>query len=432
MTGKDHSGYTDRGSKVRSVASEPSTGGFLNRDVALILIAQSAFGFGWSLYLLAPKFQTVVLGAGPETIGLTGAVAGIAGVMVVPFAATGIDRLGRKLFFRIGCALVTLLSIGYMFVDHVGVLLFALQGLVAMAFVLAFNASAALMADWAPHARLGQAIGWLGAANVCMNAVATAVAEPLADTHGWHVVFALGIASSLIAFALSFALRDAPLCPVSDPAPQPPLPLAISEAPAPEPAPSEIRAPSTIQRPMLTRCLVVAVLAGSVFSAVFTFIQPFALSRGAHEVRLFFIGFTVAAVACRVLFGGLGDRHGRRRVSLGAVVLYALAALLCAWLDPNLLWMYGAVFGTAHGVLYPTLNALVLETVPASRRGLGMALYNGAFNVGMAAGGLGWGLLAKHYGYPVLFFSASVLALFAVIPLVSEGNVSRPVRPESL
>jgi len=40
------------------------------------------------------------------------------------------------------------------------------------------------------------------------------------------------------------------------------------------------------------------------------------------------------------------------------------------------------VFGAAHGVLYPTLNALMLELLPVSRRGLGMVLYNGAFNLG--------------------------------------------------
>jgi MFS family permease len=105
-------------------------------------------------------------------------------------------------------------------------------------------------------------------------------------------------------------------------------------------------------------------------------------------------------------------------VSLAAVLLYSLSALLCVWLDPQLLWMYGLVFGTAHGILYPTLNALVLARLPASRRGMGMALYNGAFNVGMTCGGFGWGLLAAHYGYTALFTTASLIALLATIPLL--------------
>ncbi len=369
-----------------------------NRDIALILIAQVAFGFGWSLYLLMPKFQAVVLGAGPDMIGMTSAIGGIAGLLMVPFAATGIDRLGRKLFFRIGCALVFAMSVGYTYVTHVGMLMFALQGMMAAAFVLAFNATAALVADWVPPARIGQAIGWLGAANVCMNAVATAIAEPLADRYGWNIVFRMGMVSALIALGLSLFLRDSPHRMFSDP------PMGTLR--------------KRVSFEAMARPLIVAAVCGAVFSAVFTFVQPFALDRGAREVRMFFIGFTASAVACRLFMGRLGDVHGYRRISLFAVVLYALAAALCAGLRPELLWAYGAVFGAAHGILYPTLNAFVLEGLPASRRGFGMALYNGAFNIGMAAGGFGWGMLAASHGYPTLFIAAAVLALLAVLPLL--------------
>jgi MFS family permease len=164
----------------------------------------------------------------------------------------------------------------------------------------------------------------------------------------------------------------------------------------------------------------VSALAGLVFCAVFIFIQPHALASGAREVRMFFIGFTASAVGCRLFFGDLGDRRGHREVSLGAVLLYAVAALMCVWLEPELLWLYGLVFGAGHGILYPTLNALVLARLPASRRGLGMALYNGAFNVGMTFGGFGWGLLAAHYGYTALFFTATVVSLLATLPLLAD------------
>jgi MFS family permease len=374
------------------------------RDVALILIAQTAFGFGWSLYLLAPKFQAVVLGAGPDQIGITTTVSGLMGLCTVPFAAGGLDRFGRKLFFRVGSACVLLVSIGYFFVDRMGPLLFILQGLNTAAFVLAFNASAAMIADWAPPARLGQAIGWLGAANVCMNAVATAIAEPLADRYGWQSMFIMGIVASCTALVLSLFVRDAPSHPISQ---------------APQGASRVRSAGLAVWRP-----LVVSAIAGLVFCAVFIFIQPHALASGAREVRMFFIGFTASAVAARLVFGNLGDRRGHREVSLGAVLLYAVAALMCAWLDPSLLWMYGLVFGLGHGILYPTLNALLLARLPASRRGMGMALYNGAFNLGMTCGGFGWGLLAARFGYGALFMTASVVALLGTLPLLSAPKLA--------
>jgi MFS family permease len=82
-----------------------------------------------------------------------------------------------------------------------------------------------------------------------------------------------------------------------------------------------------------------------------------------------------------------------------------------------LLIVYGLAFGAAHGILYPTLNALLLETLPSARRGLGMALYNGAFNLGSSVGSLAWGLIAKQQGYPLVYTLAAGASLLAAAVL---------------
>lgn len=375
---------------------------WVNRQVLLIIVTQVVFGFGWSLYLLTPKFLTTALHAGPDVIGLTSAAGGLAGVLTVPFAATGLDRMGRKLFFRVGAVLIVVLSFGYLQVREVSLLVYVLQGCVSAAFVLAFNATAALLADWTPPERLGQAIGWLGGANVLMNAVSTMIAEPIAAHYGWHVVFEIGVVAGLAAFALSFTLQE----------------VSTRETGA-HAADDAAQAGTPAGLPAI---LVAATLVGGVFSAMFSFVQPYAISLGASEVRDFFLGFTASAVACRVLLGGLGDRLGRRPVSAFMMGGYALCALFTANLDPNLLVLYGLAFGAAHGILYPTMSALVLEVMSSKRRGLGMVLFNGAFNVGTALSGLGWGLLAKHHGYPVVYTSATCVAALGAGVLVFGGR----------
>jgi predicted MFS family arabinose efflux permease len=359
---------------------------------ALIIIAvQVVFGFGWSLYLLVPKFLTTVLHAGPEDIGRISAVAGLAAVLTVPFAAGGLDRLGRAPFFRLGAALIVLLSLGYLQVRELSAFVYVLQGCVAAAFVLAFNATAALLADSTPPEKHGQAIGWLGGANVAMNAVATAVAEPLAERFGWHAVFELGVVAGALAFVLSFALRERP---------------HRASGPLDPDTPSA-------GKPGLAGILVASVLVGGAFSAVFQFVQPYALSLGAREVRGFFLGFTASAVACRLLLGSLGDRLGRRRVTAASMLGYAACALVMVSLDPEWLVGYGFAFGAAHGLLYPTMSALVLEVVSPARRGFGLVLFNGAFNVGTAFGGFAWGMLAQRQGYPAMYVAAGSTALLA-------------------
>jgi MFS family permease len=379
-----------------TLASEPTR--WVTRDVRWILISQLTFGFAWSLYLLTPKFLATQLHAGPDVIGRIGATGGLAGLLIVPFAGYALDRIGRRILYQLGASLVVLMSIGYLYVDAIGPLVYLLQGCTSAAFVLAYNASAALLSDYAPPAKLGQAIGWVGGANVFMHAIATMVAEPLANEHGWPAVFILGIASGSAALLISFGMRESPARPAAS--------AVIASAPATGP------------RPTLFAILFTALLMGGVFVAVFGFVQPYAIREGASEVRGFFIGFTISAVGCRVLLGGLGDRLGRRVVSVWMLVGYGVSSFLMRELDPDLLVVYGLVFGAAHGILYPTLNALVLEVLPGARRGLGMVLYNGAFNVGGSVGSLGWGLLAKHHGYPRIYDVAGVLALAAATILL--------------
>jgi MFS family permease len=378
---------------------------WVGAEVLTIIAAQIVFGLGWSLYLLVPKFLATALGAGPELIGRTNAAGGLAGILLVPIAAVGIDRFGRKLFFRAGAVLIVIVSLGYMHVDAVGWPVFVLQGCIAAAFGLAFNANAALLADWAPPSRLGQAIGWLGAANVLTNAVSTAIAEPIAMRYGWNPVFGLGVALASTALLLSVFLRPAPVRAST---------AGVLET---ERNAFDVRA--------LVEILFATTLIGCVFSALFVFVQPYALQLGAHEVHGFFVGFTVAAVLCRLLLGGLGDRFGRRRVAVWMCVAYALSALLTRHLDPTRLWLDGLAFGAAHGLLYPTLNAVVLETVPSSRRGFGMAFYNGAFNAGTALSSVGWGWLAQKHGYPIVYACACALALAAAFVLAAGQRSSR-------
>jgi len=393
-----------------SVSQRAAPVRWVTRDVRLIFAAQVVFGFGWSLYLLIPKYLATELHAGPDVIGRISAMGGLAGLLTIPFAAQGMDRYARRSFFQLGALLIVVLSIGFTQVRSVTPLVYVLQGCVSAAFVLAFNATAALLSDYAPPERLGQAIGWLGGANVGMNAVATLVAEPLAASHGWSAVFAVGVLAGVGAFVLSFGLRAAPA--------RPRAPAAVGGGAG--------RIGAGVV-PLLSCVL----LMGASFIAMFGFVQPYAVALGAHEVGSFFVGYTVAVVAGRVLLGGLGDRLGRRRVSVWMLLGYAAASFIMRELDIDLLFAYGLAFGAAHGIVYPTLNALLLEHLPSDRRGLGMVLYNGAFNLGAGVGGFGWGMLAKQHGYPLIYVAASLGSLLAAAVLGLDGSLRARFTPRT-
>ena len=363
-------------------AADTSTMRWVTGDVRRVLVAQLLFGFGWSIFLLLPKYYTTVLHVGPEHLGRISSTGGVVGLLAAPLAGYALDRLGRVTFFRVGCALLLLLALGFLQVREAGLAVYLLQALVTSAFVLSFNSTAALITDHAPAEQMGRAIGWLGGVNVAMNAVATVVAEPLAERFGWSSVFILAAVTAVAALAFSLSLRE---CGGS---------MAAVQGATTGAAPAV---------GSIVVVLSVTVLNGACFIAVFSFIQPYVLDLGGKEIRYFLIGFSAAAVLCRVLMGGLGDRFGRSLVSGAALCGYGLCAYFMVSLDTSRLLLYGLLFGAAHGVLYPTLNALVASIMPVSRRGLAMVLYNAAFNLGMIVGAFGWGRLAERRGYPSMY-----------------------------
>jgi MFS family permease len=380
---------------------------FAERRFWLILMAQTAFGLGWSVYLILPKFFATELGADAASIGHVGAMSGFASVTTIPLVVALIDRLGRRPLFQLGCLLLIALSLGFTGVERLGALVFLLQAATGSAFVLAFNASATMITDFAPPGRLGQAIGILGAANMATNAISTIVAEQLAHSAGWRAAFQLAAAMGVLGLFISLWIRESP-----------------RQAHGSDTGESEDPKPLG---PLL-RVLFVAALAGAPFSAMFTFQQPYALELGAVQVSAFFAGFTLASVAVRVFFGSLGDRHGRRMLSVIAMVGYALIALATTKLQVGWLWAYGIGFGLAHGVFYPTLNALAVELAVERARGRVITLFNGAFNAGYGLSTLLWGFVAMKRGYPTLFLLAAAVSLGSAVFLVAGVNKRASLR----
>jgi MFS family permease len=371
---------------------------FSERSFWLVLTAQTAFGLGWSTYLILPKFLAAELGADAASIGRVSAMSGFAAVTAIPVVIALIDRIGRRPLFQMGCLLVVALALGFTAVDRLGALVYVLQAAVGSAFVLAFNASATMITDFAPPERLGQAIGILGAANMATNAVSTIAAEQLAHSVGWRAAFQLSAAMGVVGLLISLWIREKPR----------------------EAARSQL-AGRDEKKPLgpLLRVLLVGCLAGAPFSAMFTFQQPYALELGAQQVSVFFAGFTFSSVAVRVFFGSLGDRHGRRGVACAAMVGYAVISLLTTKLQVGWLWAYGIGFGLAHGVFYPTLNALAVELAAERARGRVITLFNGAFNAGYGLSTLLWGLVAGSRGYPALFLLAAGVSLGSAVLLVA-------------
>lgn len=377
-----------------------------SRRFVSILCLQFTFGLGFSSFLLLPKYLTEVHASDAALIGRVGAAGPLAAVLVVPLLASYIDRFRRHRLMLASALIMVAASLGFTTLVEIGPGVYVLRLLQGAAFTTFMTSAATLVVDVAPRRRLGQAIGLSGASNLVTNAIGPSIAEPLAAASGWPTVFLSCAACSCLAAAGTLALR--------------------------EPARARPRRGGAARLRERRRLALFysSLVAGLGFGTVITFYQPLALELGMTHLGSLFVGYTLAALAVRVVFGAWLDRFDRRRVILLASFVYALVVLATAWLARGWLFPLGFMLGLAQGTLFPMTNALLFEAAEPENRGQLMAYFSGSFNLGVVLASLGLGALADAAGYRPVFVVAGLITLSSV-PILARGLPRRGAGKEA-
>jgi MFS family permease len=329
-------------------------------------------------------------------------VNGLASLSLLPFIGLTIDRFGRRTFLIIGALGMAAASVGFLFVDRIGPLLFALRVLQGMSFAAAFTATTTFAAEFAPISRRAQALGIFGLSTLLTHAIAPIVGEEIVRRGGFRTLFAVAVAYTVIAAVL--ALR---------------LPSAAASGP---------HASSSERRLQAIHWVVAATMAfaGMGFGTVMTFMPTYVVTEGFGRVGIFFAAYTSTAILTRLVGAGLSDRLGRRRVVIPALVALAVSIFWLANVrSVPLLFAAGALFGTAQGISYPTLHAFLVDVATQAQLGRSQALFNGAFNLGVTSSAFAFGVVADRYGYRPMFVLASVTPLVACVLFYTGTRAAR-------
>jgi MFS family permease len=133
------------------------------------------------------------------------------------------------------------------------------------------------------------------------------------------------------------------------------------------------------------------------------------------------------ATAARWVAGRLGDRYGQAPLLVPGLVLAGLGLLgVAATGVPAAVVAGAAVFGAGFGVLQNATLALMYTRVTPEGYGTVSAIWNAAYDVGMAVGAAGAGLVAAGAGYPVVFALTAALLLPALLPARRERRAASP------
>jgi MFS family permease len=359
---------------------------------ARVTIANFFFFLNFASFFLLPLYVKA-LGGSESTVGLVMGTGGAATFLTLPVVAVLIDRLGRRRLLILGALGMTAASICYLRVDTIGPALFAVRALQGASFAAAFTATTAFAAAFAPPDRRAQALGIFGLSVLLTHAIAPAVGEEIIQRLGFHALFAITGAWTMVVLLVAAQLP----------------PGVVARSTGAQPAPWHFDRVQWIVAATMA-------LSGMGFGAVITFTPTFIHGEALGRVGVFFAAYTTTAILTRFVGAGLSDSFGRRAVIIPTLLILGGSALTMAFVRGiPLLVCAGALFGAAQGISYPTLHAFLVDVTAEAHLGRAQALFNGSFNFGVTSSAFIFGVAAQQLGYRPMFALASLTPVTACV-----------------
>jgi DHA2 family multidrug resistance protein len=139
------------------------------------------------------------------------------------------------------------------------------------------------------------------------------------------------------------------------------------------------------------------------------------LSATPEEATWILTSYLVSNAIVLPMTGWLGNHFGRKRVLLFCIFMFTLASALCglAWDLPTLI-LARILQGAGGGAMVPIAQSIMLESVPARKRGAAMAVFAQGVVVAPILGPTVGGWITDNYSWRWIFYinlPVGVLAL---------------------
>jgi len=384
---------------------------------ALAMVFSASFGAMWSFYLLlsvVPRYAASHGAGGVGAGGMTGALMGatVAAELAVPRL---VGRFGYRAVLAVGLILLGLPALALRAVTDLPAIA-AISAVRGMGLAVLFVAGSALVPALAPPTRRAAALGVYGLVVGVPAVIALPLGLWLAERVGYALVFTLAAGAALAGLA---ALPGVPARTAST--------RELGEGGQRKAGGGVLAA---LRNPALVWPSAVFSLTAMAAGAVVTFL-PLAVAdaRGAGGLAAAALFAQAASTAgARWWAGHHGDRHGSAGLLLPAVLVAAVGLGALALIGrPVAVVLAMLLLGAGFGVAQNASLALMFEHAPPGDYDAVSAVWNMAYDAGLAVGGAGFGVLAARAGYPAAFGVAGALMAVALGPAWGGRAWLRPV-----
>jgi len=375
---------------------EPS---IYSRDFWLVFAASFALNSAANLFVLFPLW-IVQLGGGASVIGAVVGTGSLAALAVRPGVGVLIDRRGCKQVALVFLILNAFAMAMYIPTESLGWRLYAVRALQGAFEGTARVALFAMVYDLLPRGREGEGMATFSLCGMGPAAITPLLGEVLIRRWGFHAFFALAICLTVAGVIATTMLPD------DRPA----------HHPGDQPAPPGVSYASVLFDRTLAPLWIVTFLFSLSLSARVSFVAPYAYHAGIARVGWYFALYSIAAVLLRLFGGRFIDRLGPQRLVLPSLVVLSIGlGLIAAASVPWMLDVAAVIGGVGHGLLYPSLSALVIGRTQDNAMGRSSSVYTSLYDAGIMAGPYLLGVFAGLFGYAPMFIASGSLAFVAAV-----------------
>ncbi len=352
----------------------------------------STFIFSFSFYYLIPVMPVYLEGIGKSKseIGIIIGSFFAASIILRPVVGVMLKTYSGKSLMILGSVIFTIAPALYLTTTS-AVLLSAIRIFHGMGVATFMTSAVIMVADTVPREKLAHATGvYFTSANAALGLA------PLAGTTAGRYFSFSGQMIFLAAAALAVII----------------LLISIDE----KAREKELLQPKPFLGVLKERNVLVptVVFAACTFvsGTINAFLPLQTLTWGYHNSGLYFFVSASTVVAVRFVGGGLSDTFGRKAVVLPCLVITSLGTVFLPLVHTPLgLALCAFFYGAGFGLLYPTLNATVVERALPENRSTALGIFSTSVDGGQFLGPAVMGCVGQYFGFGPMFFAASLAPL---------------------
>ncbi len=347
------------------------------------------------------------------SLALAGALSGLFAVtslLVRPFSGVLADRMSRKILLMISNSLIFIAVLGYALSTDIA-LLFFFRVLHGVGFALNGTANTAMISDFAPENRIGEAISLFSMAYLLTSSVGPAIGTAIGEAYGYRAVFVAAAASVGLSVALIVPLR-----------------------PQNGGAPREKRV-FAWKNLLEWRSLPYAAAAGcfSVVNGVISsFLILYADSIGVTGIAYYFTVKAAALILIRLALSRVIDRVRLPLLVYPALALGVVTAVLLSVGRSLPVFFAAAVcYALAAGVGQPALQTHIIKSNPPERRGVAVSTYYIGADTGQGVGSPLGGAVSDAFGYSAMYAASSLVFVLGAVLFAAARRTERRAKAKS-